>query len=165
MKFLNFYVFFAFTCGITSHVFACSPSHLLTEFAYDRGAVALNETNRTLIASSLAQVTQPGVNLERVEMLVWRGTKPASITAQKLESEKSQARVEYLQEFFIRLGSPLKVHIGFYDAELPLDKLIAEKFKTVLKINEPAEISIVHWKPCQCRINIAMPANTECPRF
>ena len=160
MKFSSLCGMFIFACGITSHAFACSPSHSATEFTYALDSVALDEKSRAQIASSIAQVTEPGASLEWVEVMVWRNTKPVNKASEKIEKEKMNARVKYLQELFVRLGSPLKVH-----GEVRQDSLHLTKRMTTLNNKERAEISIVHFKPCQCRINIPMPIPSECRRF
>ncbi len=164
MKLLSLFVMSWLAFVGASEVFACSPSHELTEFTYDVSAVALDENNRSRIAKSLARVTQPGASVDWVELTVWRNTKPVDNAFKKLEDEKFQARVDYLQQLFVRLGTPLKVHIHVRNPEITAKRSEAAAFKIFLKKTEAAEISIVHFKPCQCRINIPMPPRDGCPR-
>jgi hypothetical protein len=165
MKLLSLFVILWLAFTGTSEVFACSPSHELTEFTYDVSAVALDEKNRLRIAKSLAQVTEPRAAIEWVELTVWRNIKSVDNSFKKLEEEKSQARAEYLQQFFVRLGTPIKVHVHVRNPEMMPERSDAALFKTSPKKIEAAEISIVHFKPCQCRINIPMPPPDGCPRF
>jgi hypothetical protein len=165
MRFLSIYVLFVLACGVPSHAFACSPSRSYTEFVYGLDAVALDEKSRTDLATSLAHITKPGADLERVEVMVWRNASPKSITDKNTEQERLQARTEYLRALLVRLGSPLNVVISNVGPEVALDELSGKKLKAKLNLTERAEISIVHYKPCQCRINLPRLDNEVCRNY